>query len=61
MDLFGLFSSGKQAGKNPPKNPPKNPRFSRRLFDQNPLREISALTICQRVSNAALANAALVF
>ena len=29
------FSFGKQAG--------KNPRFSRQLFDQNPLREISAL------------------
>ena len=41
--FFGPFSSGKQAEKNPPKNPPKNPRLSRQLFDQNPLREISAL------------------
>ena len=43
VDFFGPFSWGKQARKNPPKNPPKNPRFSRQLFDQNPLREISAL------------------
>ena len=34
----------KQAGKNTPKNPQKNPRFSRELFDQNPPRDISALT-----------------
>ena len=39
VDFFGPFSLEKQAGK----NPPKNPRFSRELFDQNPLREISAL------------------
>ena len=43
VDFFGPFSLGKLEGKNPPKNPPKNPRFSRKLFDQNPLREISAL------------------
>ena len=42
--FFRAISLGKQAEKNPPKNPPKNPRFSRQLFDQNPLREISALT-----------------
>ena len=28
----------------PPKNPPENSRFSRDPFDQNPLRDISALT-----------------
>ena len=44
VHFFGSFSLGKQAGKNLPKNPPKNPRFSRQLFDQNPLRKISALT-----------------
>ena len=44
VEFFGPFSLGKQAEKNPPKNPQKNPRFSRQLFDQNPLREISALT-----------------
>ena len=49
MDFFGPFSLGKQAGNNPPKNPPKNPRFSRQLFDQNPLREISALKRISRV------------
>ena len=38
--FFGPFSLGKI----PPKIPPKNPRFLRQLFDQNPLREISALT-----------------
>ena len=41
VDIFGPFS---QARKNPPKNPPKNLRFSSKLFDQNPLREISAWT-----------------
>ena len=39
VDFFVLFSGGKQAGKNQPKNPP----FSRQLFDQNPLREVTAL------------------
>ena len=42
VDFSGPFSLGKQARKNSPKNPPKNPRVSRQLFDQNPLREISA-------------------
>ena len=44
--LGGFFRAiflGKTSRKNPPKNPPNNPRFSRQLFDQNPLREISAL------------------
>ena len=39
VDFFGQFSLGKQKGK----DPPKNPRFSMKLFDQNPLRENSAL------------------
>ena len=43
VDFFRPFPLGKQAGKNPPKNPPKNPRFSRKLFDQNSLKENSAL------------------
>ena len=47
MDSFGPFSLEKQAGKNPPKNPQKNPRFSRELFDQDPLRENSALRYCR--------------
>ena len=42
--FFGGFFSGIFLGKIRRKNPPKNPRFSRKLFDQNPLREISALT-----------------
>ena len=42
---FGPFSLGKQPGKISPKNPPKNPWFSGKLFDQNPLREISSMTI----------------
>ena len=41
VDFFGPFSLEERAGKNPPKNPPKNLRFSRDIFDQNPLREIS--------------------
>ena len=39
--FFRAIFLGKQEGK----NPLKNPRFSKQLFDQNPLREISALTI----------------
>ena len=39
LDFFGPFSLEKRTGK----NPPKNPRFSSDLFEQNPLREISAL------------------
>ena len=45
MDFFGPFPwENKQKKKKSTDNPPKSPRFSRQLFDQNPLREISALT-----------------
>ena len=42
---FGPFSLDKQAGKINPKNHRNSPRFSRELFDQNPLRENSALIV----------------
>ena len=48
VDFFGDFSLGKQAGK----NPPKNPKVSRKLFDQNPLRENSALRNCLKRAQA---------
>ena len=54
--FFGPFSLGKQAENHPLKNPPKNPQFSRQLFDQNPLREMSApkiLLILQNLCNPA--------
>ena len=52
--MYGVFpfavgkprTSKNPLSENPPKNPPKNPRFSSKLFDQNPLREISALREC---------------
>ena len=39
VDFLGPFSLETKAGK----NPPKNPRFSSKLDNQNPLREIAAL------------------
>ena len=43
---FRAIFLGKTSRKNPPNKTTKNPRLSRKLFDQNPLKEISTLIVC---------------